>query len=466
MQFNTPEYAVFYLAALMVGWLLAGRPIPRTWGLLLASWWFYASNNGWLLLLIIGSTQFDYVAARAIARSSSYHARRVWLAASLGINLGLLGFFKYTDFLGNTVSHLAALVGWKLGWVEMNILLPVGISFYTFEAMSYVIDVYRGQLAPEQRWSRYAFFIAFFPHLIAGPIVRASQFLPQIDARPRLSVAEFERAVVRILGGLVKKMILADTLSVVADRAFSATAPLDTISAWVGVLAFTLQIYFDFSGYTDIALGSARLMGFTLPENFLRPYAAWSITDFWRRWHMSLSTWLRDYVYFPLGGNRDKSKLRVCGNLLTTMLVAGLWHGAAWNFVLWGGLHGILLATERMLGWHRATAGAAMLIRRGGTLMVVALLWVFFRATDMGQALSMLQSCLTWTPPADDALPALPVIAIALGTFGAHWAGDLVTAWKPPPLGVLPRGILYAVTVMAVVLFNSDAPPTFIYFRF
>lgn len=474
MQFNTPEYLVFYLGAVTAAWMLIGFPRARTWVLLIASYYFYASNNGWLTLLIIITSQFDYVAALFIARISSKTVKRVWLTLSLSANLCILGYFKYVNFFCSTAVELASLLGIKLGWVEINVLLPIGISFYTFEAMSYVIDVYRGEREPETKWYRYAFFIVYFPHLIAGPIVRAGQFLPQVDQRPRLDAATCEEAVARVVRGLFKKIVLADSVAVVADRVFSSPGNVDTVTAWIGVYAFTFQIYFDFSGYTDIAIGSARLMGFKLPENFRRPYTARSVTEFWRRWHMTLSLWIRDYIYFPLGGSRTKSQIATSRNLLVTMAIAGLWHGASWHFIFWGVLHGICLAIERAFGLAGREDGdradklfsSSYLLRRFVVFHLIALLWVFFRAGTIEAALTLLGRCLVWRAPDSVPLGAAMVLAVGLGNLVAQYASERGLTARLPRMNIIGRATTYGAAIVVLVIFSSAAPPPFIYFRF
>src|SRR5262249_53242719 len=307
---------------------------------------------------------------------------------AMAFNIGMLVFFKYCNFCGGSVGILLNLIGWPVHWVDLNILLPVGISFYTFESMSYTIDVYRGLIPAEKRWHRFAFFVSYFPHLIAGPILRPREFLPQLDQKPWIDLATFEEALYLIAKGLIKKIVLADLLGTFADKAFNHPEQVDCLAAWTGVLAFSFQIYYDFSGYTDLALGCARLMGFKLPENFNRPYVALSITDFWRRWHMTLSSWLRDYLYIPLGGSRMPTVLGVYRNLMITMVLGGLWHGAAWHFVLWGFLQGSFLVCERMLGWGTTQAGPPRLLDMGRRVLVFAGVtgsWLVFRCEDFGR---------------------------------------------------------------------------------
>ena len=281
MLFNTAEYFIFFVIVLTVSWLVAAHRQVRLWFLLAASLYFYTSNNHWQVLLLLLTTTIDYLLCIWLSQIEGRALRKVLLAVSVCSNLGLLAYFKYFNFFGQSVASLSGLIGLRLDWVDLNVALPVGISFYTFEALSYTIDVYRGKIPAQRQWNRLAFLVSFFPHLIAGPIVRAADFFPQMDRRPWLSRREFELALYLIVAGLVKKIVFADTLSYYADAAFDGNSKIGAYTAWVGVYAFAFQIYFDFSGYTDIALGSAKLLGFQLPENFNYPYAASSITDFW-----------------------------------------------------------------------------------------------------------------------------------------------------------------------------------------
>jgi alginate O-acetyltransferase complex protein AlgI len=395
MAFNSVTYLVFYITILIVSWSLVGLPRTRIWVVLFASLYFYASNNRWLLLLLLAATQVDYIAAKAIEDARSDRRRKLFLALSITTNLSILGFFKYFNFFANTIADVAGLLGVHLGWVELKIFLPIGISFYTFESMSYVVDVYQGKLRALRSWYRFAFFVAYFPHLIAGPIVRPVDFVPQIDRRAQLWRSDLESALFLIFRGLFKKIVIADFVAKYANEAFRNPAGLNAWSALLGVYCFTFQIYYDFSGYSDIAIGCSRLEGFWLPDNFRRPYVSTSITEFWRRWHISLSSWLRDYLYIPLGGGRMKTKYGVYRNLMITMVLGGLWHGAAWHFVVWGTLQGLLLVIERELGVGKdARETDRSLGRRllAGfvTFHLVCLSWIVFRADSMRTMVQLL----------------------------------------------------------------------------
>jgi D-alanyl-lipoteichoic acid acyltransferase DltB (MBOAT superfamily) len=459
MLFNSFEYIIFFIIALTAFWLLRRKANLRVLFLLAASFYFYASNNSWLIVLIIISTMIDFTAGLCIAGADSKSARKKWLAASIVTNLSILGYFKYFNFFIDSVNAGATLFGYHLPLQSMNIFLPVGISFYTFQSMSYTIDVYRGDIPAERSLLRFACYIAFFPQLIAGPIVRAPEFLPQLGQAPRLSLGELEQALFRIFTGLTKKIVFADFLAQFVEGPFTHPGTTTGLEAWIALFAFTFQIYFDFSGYTDIAIGSARLLGFHLPENFNAPYASSSFSDFWRRWHMTLSRWFRDYVYIPLGGNRRW----VYANLLATMALCGLWHGAAWTFVLWGALHGLFLCLERTLGWNRTSS------RRRAVWMfpLIALSWIPFRAHTLSDVGSFLATLATPTMPGAITAGMLAAMLLVL----VSWAAQLVSHRINLEefflrLGLPARGLAYGALWTLIVVFNSSGETPFIYFQF
>lgn len=352
---------------------------------MVANFLFYAWWDWRFSLLILVGSFVDFHLAIKIADTAAGHARRLWLLASVTYNLGLLAFFKYTNFLADNV---AAAFGTTRD-TRFDIVLPLGISFFTFQAMSYTLDVYRGQFPATRRFGDFAFSMTFFPHLIAGPIVRASHFMPQLDGEHPLRLANLNEGGSRFVRGFIKKVLFADTFAVCADQVFAAPSSFSTVTVWLGVFAYSAQIYFDFSAYSDMAVGLARMFGFEFPENFRYPYLASNITEFWRRWHMSLSSWLRDYLYFSLGGNR-LGRLRTYRNLALTMLLGGLWHGANWTFVLWGALHGAALALHKwwIEGWGPTRSDSIPLRFAGwaGTFVFVTLCWVPFRSPDMRTA--------------------------------------------------------------------------------
>ena len=355
MLFTTLNFCVFLAIVLTLFYLL---PKPaRRWLLLAASLYFYMAWIPRYVLILLLLITIDYFAARWIEARTGPD-RRAALILSLTANLGLLGWFKYANFFRDTwlaIAHPGAHV------TPLHIILPLGISFHTFQSMSYVVDVYRRRQPVIRSYIDYALFVAFFPQLVAGPIVRAEEFFADYFHWQPPTAEEWRRGCAMILTGYIKKLVCADQFALVADRYFTAPSALPGFfPAWSGALAFGLQIFFDFSGYTDIAIGVALLFGFHFPENFRRPYLSASVTEFWRRWHMTLSAWLRDYVYISFGGNR-KGSWRTRLNLMLTMLLGGLWHGASWNFVIWGGYHGLLLSIERVIHGKKKVEGLARL---------------------------------------------------------------------------------------------------------
>ncbi len=351
MLFNSLLYPVFLAVTVAVAWALLRMRSLRMAFLLVASYLFYMSWNPQFILLIVGSTLLDFFVGRAIEDTPPERARRrkSLLLVSLAGNLGVLGVFKYTNFFLQSFVDIGRLFDVDVPIPILAITLPVGISFYTFQTMSYTIDVYRGVLKAERNFGRFAVFVAFFPQLVAGPIVRATDLLPQLGRAPRLDRDQVGEALFRIARGLTKKVIIADFLALnLVDRAFSQPSLYSGAELMVALYAYTFQIYCDFSGYSDIAIGSARLLGYTLPENFVRPYVATSVAEFWRRWHLTLSQWLRYYVFFPLGGSRGGPWM-AHRNTMITLILIGLWHGAAWKFVVYGALHGVAVSINRVL---------------------------------------------------------------------------------------------------------------------
>jgi D-alanyl-lipoteichoic acid acyltransferase DltB (MBOAT superfamily) len=473
LLFNSLTFAVFLAV------VLALHNAPLGWqtkkiNLLLASYLFYAAWNPPFVILLWISTMVDWYAARRIYREERPLYRRLFLLISLSANLGLLGFFKYGDFLLDNFIAAAATLGLTYRPAEWSIVLPVGISFYTFQTMAYTLDVYLRRAAPARSFTDFALFVTFFPQLVAGPIVRPDQLIPQFAAPRRASAAQMWWGLGLVTLGLFEKVVVADgMLAPVAEAAFGATAMLHPLDAWLGTLAFSGQIFCDFAGYSTIAIGVALMLGFSLPDNFRFPYAAIGFSDFWRRWHISLSTWLRDYLYVPLGGNR-KGSVRTYINLMLTMLLGGLWHGAAWTFVVWGGLHGLYLAAERWLKsrfgalgiWSRlpARVGLALL-----TYFLVNITWVFFRAQDFRTAWRMIVTMLTFETAGQKVLTSMQITGTAL-TIGAmlciHWAmrnrtlHEVATRLPAPLAGVLAGLMAWLVIV------TQGGGNAFIYFQF
>ena len=432
------------------------------------SWW----RPDFLALLLI-SLLVDFWCGQRIAATTG-RARRGYLVLSLAVQLSLLGYFKYANFgIANLNALLTALGIGALEWP--TVVLPIGISFYTFKTMSYTIDVYRGEVRAQRSLTNFACFLTLFPEFVAGPIVRYSVLADQLERREH----HLERFALGVLGfqiGLAKKVLIADRVAPLADAAFGASAagePLGTGAAWIGLLAYACQIYFDFSGYSDMAIGLGRMLGFEFPINFDAPYRAQSITEFWRRWHITLSTWLRDYLYISLGGNR-RGRARTYVNLAATMLLGGLWHGAAWNFVAWGAWHGGLLAAERAAGkrayWNALPAAA----RVAATFLLVLVGWVFFRAPTLAAAVEHL-SCMVGLASAPQAssglLPtpsALAALAVALAlVFAAPTTQALLARPQPSSAGLTAltawAGVCFA-AAMCQVLAQSYSP--FLYFQF
>ena len=403
MLFASFDFLLFFAVAFAGYWALAGRPGLRAMWVVAASYFFYMAGSKpvdgplptpWYYVgLLALSTVVDYVCGLAIAaaqtnageldasgRSSPLspgterrpRAGRVWLVVSVLANLGLLGYFKYTGFLFQVVSDAASLFGAHAGLPALQLLLPVGISFYTFQSLSYTIDVYRGRITARRNFLEFALFIAFFPQLVAGPIVRASEFLPQLRNRPSITREDVDFAIWRITKGLVKKVLLADFIAAsFTDLVFAAPGEHSSLENLLALYAFTLQIYADFSGYSDIAIGTARLFGLRIPENFNRPYQAVDVADFWRRWHITLSTWLRDYVYFPLGGSRV-GVVRSYVNLWVTMFLVGIWHGASWNFVIYALLQACAMVYNRFCR-RQAASGFEGALRLGAAAIATGL---------------------------------------------------------------------------------------------
>src|SRR5579871_3945829 len=463
MLFNTVQFFIF-LAVVLALFYLSPRGL-RKYILLAASYFFYGSWNYKFIALLLTLTVIDYTAGLWLEKIPPGPRRKAVLILSLCANLGFLGFFKYYNFLAGNVALLA---GKPANSFFLDVVLPLGISFHTFQSMSYVVDVYRGEQAAVRNPVDYALFICFFPQLVAGPIVRARNFFGDLWNWQAPTTEDVLRGIFLMSLGLAKKMAFADQFAKVANTYFqNVPGNPGVLTAWSGVFAFGMQIYFDFSGYTDMAIGMAKLLGFHFPVNFRRPYLASSITDFWRRWHISLSTWLRDYLYISLGGNR-KGHWKTYRNLLLTMLLGGLWHGASWNFLIWGGYHGALLAIERALGVRPEKPVSAWLypIRMMLTTALALIGWVFFRAADFTQSRLILGAMFHGTAGQWQLEPwhmELIVLALFLALWEEKWE------WFER-LMVAPR-LVYA-SALALVLFGVDvfgvidASVPFIYFQF
>jgi alginate O-acetyltransferase complex protein AlgI len=460
LLFPTVTFAVFFLLVLPVSWaLMPHQRVWRVW-ILLASYVFYAWWDWRFVFLLAASTVVNHVLARAIHRAQAQPARKALLGLAVTFDLGLLAYFKYTNFFLSSVDNAIG-----ASWIA-HVTLPVGISFYTFMAISYVVDTYRRELVPTS-FARFAVFQAFFPHLVAGPIVRASELLPQLETPRNPRRVDNGRAFSLILSGLFLKVVIANHLAThIVDDVFAAPNRHSSLEVLVAVYGYAVQIFADFCGYTNIAIGVALLLGFNFPQNFNSPYAAVSLQDFWRRWHMTLSRWLRDYLYIPLGGNR-KGGLLTYRNLLATMLLGGLWHGAAWTFVIWGGIHGAGLAIERALG-IRPTSRAGQWAGRIVTFHIVCFAWIFFRADSFARAGQMLERLFTaWGRPSPLVTMSV-VLAIAVGIAGQYVRPSVlgvVLRWFQR-LPVLAQAATVAVCLMVVNTLGPEGVAPFIYFRF
>ncbi len=466
VSFPTIEFAAFFLVVFVLSWLL--MPHPRAWRpfILVASYVFYGWVDPRWVLLLVASSVINTFAAQVIARSPSAVTRKRALTGAIVFDLGLLCVFKYFGFFVSSMDDALDGIGLGSPLPLVQIVLPIGISFFTFQAISYVVDVYREDTRAASLGD-VAILQAFFPHLVAGPIVRAEELLPQLrtprDPRDVLAGP----GLLLIAGGLVKKTVVADELARrIVDPVFTDPSAHSGAEVLLAVYGFAAQIYCDFSGYTDMAIGLALLLGFVLPQNFDRPYMATSLRQFWHRWHMTLSRWLRDYLYVPLGGNRDGPR-RTYRNLMLTMLLGGLWHGAAWTFVIWGGIHGTALAAERQLrerlGAPRLPGWLAWLV----TFHVVCLAWVFFRSPDLGIAFEVLGGVFSSGPSPLVTLPVLflTVVAIAVQAIPPGW-------WRQAESWLVARPAMGQGVALGLLVVAADAAvgeqgvAPFIYYQF
>ena len=479
MLFNTLQYAWFFLAVFVVSWLLVPKPTLRRVFLLAASYFFYGSWDWRFLGLLLVSTVVDFVVARRMELVPKSE-RRFLLLISVLTNLGILGFFKYFNFFTDSVVQLLQTAGINAHAPTLHIILPVGISFYTFQTMAYTIDVYRGRAKTCKDPIAFALYVSFFPQLVAGPIERAQSLIPQLERDPpAFSNTEAGRALFLIGIGLFKKVVIGDYLAVnLVDRVFASPSSYSALETLAGIYGYAVQIYCDFSGYTDIAIGCAALMGVHFELNFNSPYKAHNLQEFWHRWHISLSTWLRDYLYIPLGGSR-RGNLFTYLNLMITMLLGGLWHGAGWQFMFWGFLHGGLLGVTRAFQRLRGTSETAAETPRTASAIVwhvigvfltfhyVCLGWVFFRADSFGKAWAILKrlgSLTTYHPN----LHGWIVLALLVGLV-AHYTPDKLFEWARTRFALMPVWVQGpAMFIFAFVLHeaaSAQAVP-FIYFQF
>jgi alginate O-acetyltransferase complex protein AlgI len=467
MLFNSLTFFYFFIVVLIGNYALPVR--MRNGWILGCSFLFYASWSPGYIVLLMATAVVDYYVARKMGDLPSPQERRPWLIASLIFNLGSLAFFKYTNMFLATGGSLATWMGssWHPPMIEIG--LPLGISFYTFETISYGVDVYRGELKPKRSFFQYLSFLMFFPKLIAGPIVRASELLPQIPQARRCNAEGFTAGINLLASGFTKKVLLADNFAPFVESVFRNPSAHNRWFCLAACYGYSMQVYFDFSAYSDIARGCAKLVGYDLPLNFNQPYKAVSISDFWRRWHMTLSRWLRDYLYIPIGGNQG-SRFLTYRNLFLTMLLGGLWHGANWTFVIWGALNGSFLLIER--GWHdiRRTkvkrpdqmSWREQLVRGLVVFHLIAFTRIFFRSPTLSVAIEMLKAIAR--PQTTATEPSLALFAIPATTI----AYIFISRWKPRVMKIEPRGFAlvgYAALLLALLVLGASQAE-FIYFQF
>jgi alginate O-acetyltransferase complex protein AlgI len=473
MLFNSLTFIVFFAVVLFL------HNLPLSWrakkrNLLIASYLFYAAWNPPFIILIWLSTLVDWHVAHKIHRTEQQSKRKALLMISILVNLGILGYFKYGDFLLQNWQALMAGFGIEYVVPEWSIILPVGISFYTFQTMAYSLDVYFRRAEPSKHFLDFALFVTFFPQLVAGPIVRPTHLIPQFEAERKATRNMLIWGLGLITLGLFQKVVIADgILATIADDVYGARDAVSTLDAWLGTFAFAGQIFSDFAGYSTTAIGIALTLGFSLPSNFNYPYAAIGFSDFWRRWHISLSTWLRDYLYIPLGGNR-KGPVRTNINLMLTMLLGGLWHGASWTFVVWGGLHGTYLAVERKCKslWGQASwvnKRLVQLLLGLLTYLLINITWVFFRAQSFPQAFGLIKSMFGLNPEGKPVLASIYIIEVTVVTLVmlmVHWrmrntSLEAVVARTPwPVLGTVWGAMLF------LIIITQGSGDAFIYFQF
>ncbi len=490
MIFSSWLFAVFFAVVFGIYWSLRTRRTRHLF-LLLASCTFYMTWNPWLILLIFATIAIDFAAALAIDRIESPSRRKAILLVSLVSNLGVLAVFKYADFFILSFRDLLTAVGLHGNPHTLAIILPVGISFFTFQSLSYTIDVYRRVIPPVRSFVDFSLFVMFFPQLVAGPIVKARDFLPQLDTIKRFDWPRFDSAVVLFMIGLTKKLLIADQLATLVDPVFADPAHYTSRDLWLAMFCYGGQIYCDFSGYTDMAIASARMLGFDLMENFANPYLATSLVDFWRRWHISLSTWLRDYLYIPLGGSRF-GKWLTYRNLMITMLLGGLWHGASWTFVIWGAIHGLALAINKAFSSRSGTQRLTNVLPRSMrtvacwalTLLVVHIAWVPFRcqpvtpagASEPEPTVAALQRATYFVEhlfvPAEPANPTwlmnkVPLVFALVVMFGLQLYDEgRRRGWPALRLPAPVAGVSYAMWILALLILSPENTSPFIYFQF
>lgn len=484
MTFNSPEFLLFYPIVCALYFLL---PKKLKWPmLLLASYFFYMYYQAELVFLILGTTLVSFFASRIIEKTDKVKIKRACLTVTLIVCFGVLFFYKYFNFLSGSVTGLIALFGGTQAAFELNLILPVGISFYTFQTLSYVIDVYRGKVKCEDNFFFYALYVSFFPQLVAGPIERPGNLIPQLKESHAPTKDNFIKGAKHMIVGFFKKICVADLISVYVNAVYNSPDSADGLGIVIATVLFAVQIYCDFSGYTDIAIGCARIMGIRLMKNFDHPYMSTSIKEFWSRWHISLSSWFKDYLYIPLGGNRC-SKARHLMNVMIVFLVSGLWHGASWTFVIWGAIHGIyqVVGSLTIKGrdaliekcGFKPSSSCIVILRRVLTFILVSFAWLFFRANSMADAVTLLGRLFSGWTDIGTTLSAMGLGAVEIVTtlfsILVLTKIDKMLTYGDEPDGsdVLTKdgGFIYFVWIILfawVLLLSKDMMSTFIYFQF
>jgi D-alanyl-lipoteichoic acid acyltransferase DltB (MBOAT superfamily) len=477
MLFNSAEFALFLPIVFLLYWLLSKNLRSQNILLLLASYFFYACWDYRFLFLLVFSTLLDYVTGLKMAETKSNYLKKIWFWSSITINLGFLAFFKYFNFFIDSFSHLLGTVGLQSHTVTLNIILPIGISFYTFHGLSYVIDIFHGKIKPEKNFVDYSLFVSYFPLLVAGPIERAMHLLPQIQARRQFNYARAVDGMRQILWGLFKKIVIADNCAGYVDTIFSNSGAYSGSTLLLGAILFSFQIYCDFSGYSDIALGVSRLFGIELLKNFAFPYFSRDIAEFWRRWHISLTTWFRDYVYIPLGGSRGSMAKKI-RNTFIIFLISGFWHGANWTFVIWGLLNALFFVPLLIFNFNRKNTDniaqgrywpsirefAQMTI----TFLITTFGWIFFRAETVSKAVSYIKGIFTDSIFKKPEIFPVDLIALILLFLVIEWLhrekqhGLQLTEIKLPKL---VRWSFYYLLLILMIWFGG-AKQDFIYFQF
>ena len=472
MLFHSIQFIVFVTAVFFIYWSIVDYKRIRTYFLLTASFVFYAAWNPIPILIIVWCSTFDYFCALGMGYFKSNSHRKMLVVFSVISNLLVLCFFKYAELFYQTATEIMLMLGYSVEYSKLGIILPIGLSFVIFQTLSYTIDVYRGDLKPRKSWAEVTLFISFFPQIVAGPIVRAAWFFPQLDKEPELTKDDGNAAILRISKGLVKKLLIADLLaSNLVDRVFENAELYSSLETLAAVVAYTLQIYYDFSAYSDIAIGAAALFGFKIKENFNRPYKAHNLFDFWRRWHISLSTWLRDYLYIPMGGNRG-SKFFICRNIMITMILGGLWHGPTWRMALWGFIHGALLVLTKFSWWIFGKPPKDLSLYRKIftgflTFAAVALARIFFRAQSMDHAFAVFKQLADGSFSHSLLTPL--VIFVMIASFVIHLLPqnlyDKASKYFIKVPVPVRAAALVALAIVIKNVVNFEAQP-FIYFQF